>query len=181
MLRTLIFLVAVLAMSGFARAAIDSGPAVGSDLPGLKAEAATGDDAGKKITFTTVRKAKPTVYVFVRADRFDRPIARYLKALDQAVVALAKDTHVVAVWLTEDAEKTRAYLPKVQQSMKFEATTLAFYAEDKLGPNAWALNDRAFVTTVVSDGVKVTARFAEQSLNETNVPEVAAVLKLLLK
>ncbi len=164
-----------------ALAAIESGPAVDSALPELKADAVTGDDAGKKITFTTTRKAKPTVYVFIRSDKFDRPIARYLKVLDKALAELGKDTHIVAVWITDDADKTREYLPKVQQSMKFEATTLALYAEDKLGPNAWALNDRAHVTTIVTDGVKVKARFAEQSLNETNVPEVTAALKPLLK
>ena len=163
-----------------ALAAIESGPAVDSALPELKADAVTGDDAGKKITFTTTRKAKPTVYVFIRSDKFDRPIARYLKVLDKALAELGKDTHIVAVWITDDADKTREYLPKVQQSMKFEATTLALYAEDKLGPNAWALNDRAHVTTIVTDGVKVKARFAEQSLNETNVPEVTAALKPLL-
>ncbi len=164
-----------------ALAAIESGPAVDSALPELKADAVTGDDAGKKITFTTTRKAKPTVYVFIRSDKFDRPIARYLKVLDKALAELGKGTHIVAVWITDDADKTREYLPKVQQSMKFEATTLALYAEDKLGPNAWALNDRAHVTTIVTDGVKVKARFAEQSLNETNVPEVTAALKPLLK
>lgn len=164
-----------------ARAAIESGPAVDSALPELKADAATGDDAGRKVTFTTARKGKPTVYIFIRADKFDRPIARYLKALDKALVELGKDTHVVAVWLTDDVDKTREYLPKVQQSIKLEATTFAFYAEDKVGPNAWAINDRAHVTTIVTDGAKVKARFAEQSLNETNVPEVVAALKPLVK
>ena len=173
---------AVLAfVATLAHAAIESGPAVGAALPELKAFAVTGDDAGKKITFTTTRKTKLTVYVFIRADRFDRPIARYLKTLDKALVDLGRDTHVVAVWITEDADKTREYLPKVQQSMKFEAATLALYAEEKAGPSAWALNDRAHVTTVVTDGTMVKARFAEQSLNETNVPEVTVALKQLLK
>lgn len=181
MLRLALPLAVIFLSTTFARAAIESGPAVDSPLPELKADAVTGDDAGKKITFTTTRKAKPTVYVFIRADKFDRPIARYLKTLDKALVELGKDTHVVAVWITDDADKTREYLPKVQLSMKFEATTLALYAEDKAGPNAWALNDRAHVTTIVTDGAKVKARFAEQSLNETNVPEVTAALKPLLK
>ncbi len=173
---------AVLALAlQFAHAAIESGPAVDSVLPELKAEAITGDEAGKKVTFTTARKAKPTVYVFIRADKFDRPIARYLKTLDKALAELGRDTHVVAVWLTDEVEKQREYLPKVQQSLKFECTTLALYTEDKLGPNGWALNDRAFVTTVVTDGAKVKARFAEQSLNETNVPEVLSALKPVLR
>jgi hypothetical protein len=174
-------LAAILLCTTLAHAAIESGPAVDSALPELKADAVTGDDASKKLTFTTTRKAKPTVYVFIRADKFDRPIARYLKTLDKALVELGKDTHVVAVWITEDADKTREYLPKVQQSIKLEATTFTFYAEDKNGPNAWAINDRAFVTTIVTDGAKVKARFAEQSINETNVPEVTAALKPLLK
>ena len=181
MLRPVFPLAVFLLATTLGQAAIDSGPAVDSALPELKADAVSGDDAGKKITFTTTRKTKPTIYVFIRADKFDRPIARYLKVLDKALVELGKDTQVVAVWITEDADKTREYLPKVQQSMKFEATTLAVYAEEKIGPNAWALNDRAHVTTIVTDGVKVKARFAEQSLNETNVPEVTAALKLLLK
>lgn len=181
MLRFTLPLAALLLSTAAGRAAIESGPAVDSALPELKADAVTGDEAGKKVTFTTIRKAKPTVYVFIRADKFDRPIARYLKTLDKALGELGKDTHVIAVWITDDTEKTREYLPKVQQSIKLEATTLAFYAEDKLGPNAWALNDRAHVTTIVTDGVKVKARFAEQSLNETNVPEVIAALKPLLK
>ena len=141
MLRLARSLALTLLCTPLALAAIESGPAVDSALPELKADATTGDDAGKKVIFTTTRKAKPTVYVFIRADKFDRPIARYLKTLDKALVELGKDAHVVAV----------------------------------------ALNDRAHVTTVVTDGVKVKARFAEQSLNETNVPEVTAALKPLLK
>lgn len=181
MSRLALLLATVLLSTPLARAAIESGPALDSALPELKADAATGDDAGKKITFTTTRKGKPTIYVFVRGDKFDRPIGRYLKFLDKALAELGKDTHVVAVWLTDDVDKTREYLPKVQQSIKLEATTFAFYAEDKNGPNAWAINDRAFVTTIVTDGAKVKARFAEQSINETNVPEVTAALKPLLK
>ncbi|MEQ2007994.1 MAG: hypothetical protein ABMA26_14450 [Limisphaerales bacterium] len=181
MLRLALPLVVVLLSTTFGRAAIESGPAVDSALPELKADAATGDDAGKKVAFTTTRKGKPTIYVFVRGDKFDRPIGRYLKTLDKALVEMGKDAHVVAVWITDDVDKTREYLPKVQQSIKLEATTFAFYAEDKNGPNAWAINDRAHVTTIVTDGTKVKARFAEQSLNETNVPEVTAALKLLLK
>ncbi len=181
MLRVALLLALLVLGHPCARAAIESGPAVGAVLPELKADAITGDDAGKKITFTATRKARPTVYIFIRADKFDRPIARYLKTLDKALVELGKGTHVVAVWLTDEVDKQREYLPKVQQSLKFEATTLALYAEDKLGPNAWAVNDRAFVTTIVSDGVTAKARFSEQSLNETNVPEVVAALKLWVK
>ncbi|MBM3830896.1 MAG: hypothetical protein FJ406_10220 [Verrucomicrobia bacterium] len=181
MSRLTIVLACALLATGVARAAIESGPAVDSTLPELKADAATGEDAGKRVTFTTTRKGKPTVYVFVRGDKFDRPIGRYLKNLDKALTELGKNTHVVAVWLTDDVDKTREYLPKVQQSIKLEATTFAFYAEGKDGPNAWAINDRAFVTTIVTDGTKVKARFAEQSLNETNVPEVTAALKPLVK
>ena len=134
MLRLALPLAVIFLSWTFARAAIESGPAVDSALPELKADAVTGDDAGKKITFTTTRKAKPTVYVFIRADKFDRPIARYLKTLDKALVDLGKDTHVVAVWITEDADKTREYLPKVQQSINSRLPRLRFTPRTSLGP-----------------------------------------------
>lgn len=169
---------------------VDSGPKPGSPVPALTVQAVTGADAGKKLDLAAARKDKPTVFVFVQAAHWDRPVARYLKFLDRQISAvkeidavkdLAKDIAVVAVWLTDDAEKTREYLPKAAQSLRFEATALTYDPDNKDGPNAWALHERAFVTTVVSDGKKVCARFGHQSLNETNVPEVVAAVEKALE
>jgi hypothetical protein len=156
---------------------VESGPTVGEKVAELKILPLTGDLAGKELDIVAERKQKPTIYVFVQAEQFGRPTARYLKTLDEAVTKIGGDATVFAVWLTGDADKTKAYLPKVQMSIKLEATTLAMYPGDKAGPNGWGLNDRAFVTTVVANGQKTAAKFAYVSLNETDVRAVVAALK----
>src|SRR6185295_5758148 len=79
---------------------------------------------------------------------------------------------VVAVWLTADQEATKAYLPKVQQSLKLDNTPLTVGTGDKSGPGAWGIDSRAHLTAVVSDGKNVTARFGFVSTNDTDVPAV---------
>ena len=75
LIATIIFVTSV------ARADIESGPNVGTAVTALKVFAATGDHAGKELDFAADRGAKPTVYVFIPYDRFDRPLARLLKTL----------------------------------------------------------------------------------------------------
>jgi hypothetical protein len=167
-----------LALVGTLRAEdVQSGPKAGDKVAALKVLAATGDNAGKELDIAAERKDKPTVFIFINADQFSRPIARYLKVLDGAVNNLGNDAHIVAVWLTSDQDKTKAYLPKAQMSIQLEATTLAQFPGAKSGPDGWAINDRAFVTTVVAAKEKVTANFAYVSVNETDVRKVAAEVK----
>ena len=156
---------------------VSSGPKAGDKVAALKLLVATGDNAGKEIDLAAERKDKPTVFIFIDADQFSRPIARYLKVLDGAVNTIGNDAHIVAVWLTGDQEKTKAYLPKAQMSLSLEATTLAQFPGAKSGPEGWAINDRAFVTTVVTNKEKVTANFAYVSVNETDVRKVAAEVR----
>jgi hypothetical protein len=160
---------------------VESGPSPGAKLAKLTVSAETGEHAGEELDYLDNRKDKPTIYVFVQADRFDRPMARYLKTLDAAVKKIGNDTQVVAVWVTADAEKSKTYLPKAQQSLKFEQTALTVFTADKAGPENWGLNDRASLTTVVADRDKAAARFAYVSLNETDVPAVEAALKKVLE
>jgi hypothetical protein len=56
------------------RADVNSGPTVGERPPALKVLALTGDEEYQELDYREERKEKPTVYVFVRADRFDRPV-----------------------------------------------------------------------------------------------------------
>jgi hypothetical protein len=156
---------------------VQSGPKAGDKVAALKVLAATGDNAGKELDIAAERKDKPTVYIFIDADQFSRPIARYLKVLDGAVNNIGNDAHIVAVWLTSDQDKTKNYLPKAQMSIQLEATTLAQFPGAKSGPDGWAINDRAFVTTVVAHKEKVTANFAYVSVNETEVRKVARAVK----
>jgi hypothetical protein len=167
-----------LVLAGSVRAEdVQSGPKAGDKVAALKLLIATGDNAGKEVDVAAERKDKPTVFVFIDAEQFSRPIARYLKVLDGAVNTIGNDTHIVAIWLTSDQEKTKGYLPKAQMSLSLEATTLAQFPGAKSGPEGWAINDRAFVTTVVANKEKVTANFAYVSVNETDVRKVAAEVR----
>jgi hypothetical protein len=152
-----------------------SGPAIGSAVPPLMVFAATGPHAGKNLDFSAERGDRPTVYLLIR--EFDRPVARFMKALDVAVPQESAEAHVVAAWCTDQREKTKEYLPRAQQSLKFEATSLTVATGDANGPNDWLVNPNVRVTVVVSRKKKVTATFGFVSINETSVREVRQALK----
>src|SRR4051812_45349120 len=77
----LLFLIAV--ATARADDHVESGPKVGTQVAGFKVHAVTGDESGKVVDLVADRKDKPTVYVFVRAGDWDRPMARFLKKLDE--------------------------------------------------------------------------------------------------
>jgi hypothetical protein len=154
-----------------ARADVESGPKEGDKVAALKVHAVTGEPRDKEVDYTEVRKGKPTVYVFVSAKDFDRPMFRYLKKLDESV---GENASVVAVWLTDDADKSKEYLPKIAQY--FNATALAVFGKSA-GPAAWGINTDARLTAVVADKGRVVRSFGYLSLNETDAADVVKVLK----
>lgn len=162
-----------------AAADLKSGPEIGAAVPMLEVHDVTGAHAGKKVDYPGQRKGAATVYVLLREEDWSRPMARYLRELDEAVTKQNTGAYVVAVWLTADKDKTKAYLPRAQQSLAFKSCALTFFPGDgdAAGPAAWQLNDRASVTAVVVAKGKVTARFAYVSLNETDVPAVFKALE----
>jgi hypothetical protein len=171
----------------FAQADIASGPSEKSKPEPFKAivvagdEAGKGDDAGKEVDVVALRKDKPTIFVFIPDDKWARPMARYLKTLDDELAAKRTDVRIIAVWLTADVEKSKEYLPRADQSLKFKQTSLAVYPKEKTGPMNWGLNSDAHLTAVlVSDNV-VDASFGYRSLNETDVPAVMKKLKPVAK
>jgi hypothetical protein len=161
---------------GAVRAQVDSGPPADQKVEALKVTVAAGDDAGKDIDFTARRARAPTIYVFVQADKFDRPVARFLKTLDLELGKDRTDVHVIAVWLTDDVDKAKNYLPRAQMSLKLTQTTWTVHPGDSNGPKGWAINSDAHLTAVVAENGKVAASFGYRSVNETDVP---AVLKKL--
>ena len=64
---------------------VASGPAVGTEIKSLNVEVVTGDNAGETRDYAADRADSPTIYVFLHAERFDRPTARLLRKLDEAV------------------------------------------------------------------------------------------------
>lgn len=155
-----------------------SGPAPGAALAPLQVYAATGPREGKELDYVAERGAKPTVFVLVR--EFDRPVARFLKALDTAVHEESAEAVVVAAWLTDQKDETKTYLPRVQQSLKMEHTALTVFLGDKNGPNDWDVSPDARVTVVVARDRKSAARIGFRSINETDVARVRADLKKAL-
>jgi hypothetical protein len=164
-------------LPGVVQAQTESGPKAGSRIEKLEVVAATGDDAGKKIDFAARRGNKPVIVVFVQADKWDRPTARFLRTLDQNLSKDRDDVQIIAVWLTDDVDKAKEYLPRAQDSLKLSQTTWSVYPGEKNGPPGWAINVDAHLTAVVVEDRKVTASFGYRSVNETDVPPVLKKLK----
>ena len=137
----------------------------------------TGDQAGKDVDYVAERGAKPTVYVFIPHEKFDRPIARFLRELEKSVKDAGNDAAMVTVFLTDDAAKTKEHLPRIQMSLQFTANPMAAYPSATMGPEGWSVDTDAHLTAVVVQSGKVAAKFGHRSVNETAVPEVAAALK----
>lgn len=158
-------------------AQLASGPAEGSKLQPLKVVAATGDDAGQEVDAAKGREGKPTVFVFVQHKTWDRPVARFLRTLDDELVQRNDGTRAVAVWLTDDVDAAKEYLPRAQQSLDLKATDWTVHPGDTSGPAEWGINADAHVTAVIARDQQVTASLAWRSLNETDVPAVLEKLK----
>jgi hypothetical protein len=160
---------------------VTSGPDKGVKVPELKVYDATGAHKAKEVDYAADRKDKPTVYLFVNADKFDRPMNRFMKALDGAVKKDFEGAYVVAVWVGGDADKTKELLPRVQQSVGYEVTALTLFAGAKEGPKGWNVNADAHLTAVVANKGKVMATFGYQSINETDAPKVKEALEKAIK
>src|SRR5262249_24578332 len=117
----------------------------------------------------------PTVYLFI--NEWNRPTARFLRTLDETVKMESEDAYLVAVWLTEDPNKTKDYLPRAQESLKLQATAMTVFLGEKRGPDGWGLNDMAHVTAVVAVKARVAASLAFVSINETDARPVRMALK----
>jgi hypothetical protein len=175
-MRLLLSLSVLLASAGSLPAQdVVSGPDKGAPVPALSVYDATGGHKDKTVDYAAERKDKPTVYLFVRADRFDRPMNRFMKTLDTQIKKDFPDVYVVAVWITPDADRTRELLPRVQQSVQYEATALT--VGDKEGPKGWNVNGDAHLSVVVATKGKVTATLGYQSVNETDVPKAVEAVK----
>lgn len=167
----------VVLASSTARADIESGPNVGTAVTALKVFATTGDHTGKEVDYAADRGMKPTVYVFIPYDRFDRPLARMLKTLEKAAIDAGNEASVVTVFLADDEAAAKDRLPKVQMSLQFTSNPLVIFPSMKQGPEGWQVNTDAQVTALVVKDAKVAAKFGYRSANETVVPEIAEALK----
>jgi hypothetical protein len=160
---------------------VASGPEKGGKVPALKVFDVTGVNKDKEADYAAERKGKPTVYLLINAEKFDRPMNRFMKTLDAIVTKEYEGAYVVAVWLTADADKTKALLARVQQSVHYESTALTLFADAKEGPKGWGVNMDAHLTAVVVNKDKIVATFGYGSINETDVPKVKEALRIAIK
>jgi hypothetical protein len=159
-----------------------SGPKVGDKVPALKVYAVVGMQENKEVDYAAERKEKPTIYLFVKSKEGGipeggRPAGRFMKELDKVVKETNADAYVVAVWLTDNEDRTKDYLPRIQMSLKFENTGLTYFQGGLKSPDEWGVNSDAHVTAVIAAKGKVAATFGYMSLNETDVPKVQESLK----
>lgn len=157
-----------------------SGPEKGARVPALTVHDCTGENKDKSVDLAALTKDKTAVIALVAADKFDRPMNRFLKTLDTKVAADLESVTLAAVWLTDDEEKTKSFLPRVQTSVQYEKTALAVF-NGKDGPKGWNVNSDAHLTVVLVHKGKVAGRFAYRSVNDADVPAVLRELKKLAK
>jgi len=149
---------------------VDSGPPKGEKVPELKVHALSGPQEGKDLDYPKDRGDKPTIYVVIPAEKWARPVHGFLRTLGTAVKDADESALVVGVWLTDDKEKTKEYLPKI--SKYYDVTALTMYLGEKTGPASWGINTDAAATVVVTAKGKVAARLGYNSINDTVVREV---------
>lgn len=166
----------VVLVAGFARADVESGPKAGEKAAELKAFGVVGKVEGKEADFAKERADLPTVYLFVNAEKFSRPMNQFIKTLDGKLPDAAAKAGAVAVFLTTDTDKYKEYLPKVQMSVKYENTAMAVLGNTS-GPKGWGINPDAHLTVVVVVEGKVAKSFAYDTVNATDVKAVEEALK----
>ena len=172
--------VSVIANCVAADSAAAAGPAVGAAVPALKVQAMTSDAQFEEADAATAAADKPVVYLLVQHSKWDRPIARFLKTLDDKIRDTSATAVAYDVFLSSDVEQVKEYLPKVNQSLRFQHSTLASYTDDGTGPADWNVSGDASLTVAVAYKGKIAATFSYVSTNETDVPAVLEAVKKAL-
>jgi hypothetical protein len=156
---------------------VTSGPTKDEKVPELKVLDLTGANKDKEIDYAADRKDKPTLYYLIDREKFTRPMNRFMKDMDAALKKDYPDAYVVAVFLTEDKDGVKEFLPRIQNSVQYEVTALTLFPGEKAGPKGWNVNGDAHITVVVANKGKVAATFGYNSINDTDVKGVVEALK----
>lgn len=145
------------------------------DVPTLEAIVCVGEGVGQKVDLVKSRGAKPTVYMFLQKEHWDRPTARLLRELDLQIREKVTDGGIVAVRLTDEpVQGLQEHLPRVLQSIRLSMTTYAVWPGNAFGPMDWGLTRDDHVTIVSAKDGKVIGRHTFRSTNEGDAPKVLA-------
>lgn len=153
--------------------------AIGTTIKSLRVELLQSDGSYLQIDAATAANDKPIVYLLIPANRWDRPVARFMKTLDEKLSGYSAAAEIRAIWLSAEPDATKEYLPRAQQSLQLQKTRLGVYG-DAEGPEGWQLGGNVQLVAIVVHRGKIAARFPFGSVNETDVPQVGeAVAKSL--
>ncbi len=168
-------LIVLTLFAGVAMADVESGPKPDAKVADLKVTFATGANEGKEMNIPGERKDEPTVYLFVNSSKFSRPIAQFMRQLDGKLGETNAKAYAYAVWVGAEGDKTKDYLPRVNESIKLTKTDMAW--TKTAAPEGWGLNDDAHLTVVVTKDKKVSKVFAWISVSDKDVPKVLEAVK----
>ncbi len=176
-LRHLVVSLGIVAFSTAQLSADDT--AIGAAVKPLRVELLQSDGSYLQIDAATAATDKPIVYLLIPATRWDRPVARFVKTLDEKLSGYSAAAEIRAIWLSAEPDATKEYLPRAQQSLQLQKAKLGVYA-DAEGPEGWQLGGNVQLVAIVVHRGKIAARFPFGSVNETDVPQVGeAVAKSL--
>ncbi|MBX3398871.1 MAG: hypothetical protein KF873_09030 [Gemmataceae bacterium] len=161
------------------RADVESGPKAGEKVGELKVAVVVGEKEGKDLDLAADRKDAPTVYLFVNAEKFSRPMARFMKKVDETVGDAHEKAEAAAIVVGGDVANWKDRLPKIQMSLKFAKTSMSVF--DGSDPKGWGINADAHLTVVLVKDGKVVKSYGFDSVNETDEKTVMEEFKKAVK
>jgi hypothetical protein len=168
--------------SGFAAARGDepkSGPQVGDAIEGFEFEAATGDDAGKKLDPLKPLKDKPVLIIF--EGQMTRPGFGLLKVLDKyARLRQPEGLELLIVRLSDDTAAAARHAKLLHDT--YDVKSLAGVApEGKAGPKNYNISDEAEMTVLLVDKErKVVYNMARRAPERQDFDEIRKAIDKLL-
>lgn len=154
----------------------ESGPAVGKAAPKLEVRVVR-ESAGEPEDVAKPRKEKPTLYVFIPKAKWDRAMARFVRAVDEGLENV-HEGRLIFVWIAKDEHEASAdYLQRVQKSLNLQRTQWTVFKGEPADVTDWELNPDVLLTAVVVREGKVLKSLGYRAINETDAPGVLKLLK----
>jgi hypothetical protein len=147
------------------------GPEVGKQVPSLKTVQIAGEQRGKEVNWKQESKDKPTIFIFIRSDKWDRPLARVLRLVDESVAQdrqnASPGAQVALIWVTKDVDKAKEYLPRVQQSIKLQASNWNVFEGELYDVEGWVLSGDSTINVIIAKENKIAWGRAFQNVSDS--------------